>query len=349
MTKIQSFLKNYDIMLFDMDGVITSEQTYWTVAALTAFEFLQSDEYCGSVPFDRRAAYNRRSEIRDSVFSLDKTIGILKDKGVNSNWDLAYVVICLSLIQDTDDFDQIYASCRDLTGPILDEYDRLALLTANRIGRPISYCRRNGPFWKQIVALFQRWYLGCADIPGLIRQEQPLFPISVTRTILSALHENGKILGYGTGRPSVEILGPLTDWGLIDLFDKSRRITYDNILEDEALLRQNGKVTALTKPHPYMFLKGSFKSDYPVDRLLNHDFDDSILKRVLVVGDAGADILAAQAMGADFCAVLTGVTGQKARPYFVAQKATYILNSICDFLPDLQVIPTRAARDDKTE
>ena len=41
---------------------------------------------------------------------------------------------------------------------------------------------------------------------------------------------------------------------------------------------------------------------------------------------------AAKAMGADFCAVLTGIQGQSARGFFEEQKAEYILNSIEDFL-----------------
>ena len=52
------------------------------------------------------------------------------------------------------------------------------------------------------------------------------------------------------------------------------------------------------------------------------------------MGDAGADILAAQAMGADFCAVLTGIQGKKAKGYFEDMKADYILDSIADFCED---------------
>ena len=57
----------------------------------------------------------------------------------------------------------------------------------------------------------------------------------------------------------------------------------------------------------------------------------SVNSSTLIVGDAGADILAAKAMGADFCAVLTGVQGERARPYFEKLNAEYILNSVLEF------------------
>ncbi|MFR9050158.1 MAG: hypothetical protein ACLVI7_02960 [Hominilimicola sp.] len=43
-------------------------------------------------------------------------------------------------------------------------------------------------------------------------------------------------------------------------------------------------------------------------------------------------MLAAQAMGADFCAVLTGIQGERARGYFEKLGANYILKSVEDFL-----------------
>ena len=56
------------------------------------------------------------------------------------------------------------------------------------------------------------------------------------------------------------------------------------------------------------------------------------VNKTLVVGDAGADMLAAKAMGADFCAVLTGVSGKAARGYFEAAESEYILDSLENFL-----------------
>ena len=38
--KLAKFLDKYDTVIFDMDGVITSEQNYWNCAALTVWEYL---------------------------------------------------------------------------------------------------------------------------------------------------------------------------------------------------------------------------------------------------------------------------------------------------------------------
>ena len=90
-----------------------------------------------------------------------------------------------------------------------------------------------------------------------------------------------------------------------------------------------------TKPHPYMFLKALYGTDYDDKKLIDGNYNKNKIKTTLVVGDAGADILAAQAMGADFCAVLTGIQGEKARKYFENLKAAYILNSVLDFVEEV--------------
>ena len=66
--------------------------------------------------------------------------------------------------------------------------------------------------------------------------------------------------------------------------------------------------------------------------IVSGNYEKEKIARTLVVGDAGSDILAAKAMGADFCAVLTGVSGKAAKSYFESMKSEYILDSIADFL-----------------
>lgn len=87
---------------------------------------------------------------------------------------------------------------------------------------------------------------------------------------------------------------------------------YDNVVEAEKELNNN----ALTKPHPYMFLKALYGTDYSNKRIVDGDYDKAKIKTTLVVGDAGADILAAQTMDADFCAVLTVIQGRESKRLF---------------------------------
>ena len=81
-------------------------------------------------------------------------------------------------------------------------------------------------------------------------------------------------------------------------------------------------------------MKALYGTDYDDKRLVSGDYDKSKIAGTLVVGDAGADILAAKAMGADFCAVLTGIQGEKGREYFEENGAEYILPSVIDFLEE---------------
>ena len=80
-----------------------------------------------------------------------------------------------------------------------------------------------------------------------------------------------------------------------------------------------------------MFLKALYGTDCGDEEIIRKTSEDEKISRTLIVGDAGADILAAKAMGADFCAVLTGVQGERARPYFEKLNAEYILNSVLEF------------------
>ena len=77
-----------------------------------------------------------------------------------------------------------------------------------------------------------------------------------------------------------------------------------------------------------MFLKGIFGRLYDDEKIINGDYDKEKCKKTLVVGDAGADMFAAFAAGCDFAAVLTGITGDKAREFFEKENATYILKDV---------------------
>ena len=88
--KLAKFLDKYDTVIFDMDGVITSEQNYWNCAALTVWEYLN---YNSGQKINAAECMQNISKIRSHVFSDDELISVLKGKGVNSNWDLGSVTV----------------------------------------------------------------------------------------------------------------------------------------------------------------------------------------------------------------------------------------------------------------
>src|SRR5579859_4381743 len=82
-----------DTLIFDMDGVITTEEKYWACARLTLWE-LVSETIGLTQAFDPAAIHN--AEVREAVVP-DKLIYALKSRAVNSNWDIAYVLACVYL------------------------------------------------------------------------------------------------------------------------------------------------------------------------------------------------------------------------------------------------------------
>ena len=338
------FLDKYKTIIFDMDGVITSEQNYWNIAALTAYELLNDRLYYGSTAVPASVGENFRA-IRAELFDSDRFITAAKEKGVNSNWDLCYLAFCYLAGGSTP---------AEMTDHVINGgklafelYEEAADIAAKALNLPPSETVRNGPLWKQCRNLFQEWYLGDElyeemeglqsakkGKPGMWQTEVPVVPVEGLRALLKILAESGKTLGIATGRSRFELVKPLESWGCLDYFTPSASVDSDFIVRGEENLRQAGTSGSLSKPHPYMFLKALYGTDYDDVRLYNGDYDPAPIYETLIVGDAGSDILAAKAMGADFLAVLTGVSGEKARPYFEELGAEYILPDVLHMIKE---------------
>ena len=332
---MRKFLDKYDTLIFDMDGVITSESAYWDAAALTVREFLEDERYLGNGDIDALYMHENVQDIRDEIFLGDKLITYFKGIGVNSNWDLGYITVLVSVIIGTTDSQKIYEYAETITDNALDAYDKLARMASEKLGTTFEYCQRNGKLWTDMRDCFQEWYLGddmffesykrapyLTGKPGLYRREKPLIELDTLKCMLEELGET-KRLCVGTGRLYLEIVPLLEMWGVADYFDRNGICNYNHVITVDSQF--DGQ---FTKPHPYIFLKALYGLDYPDSKIVSGDYDVSKIKRTLVVGDAGADILAAKAMGADFCAVLTGVAGEAGRSYFEEQNAEYILNNV---------------------
>ncbi len=343
MPRLASFLDNYDTVLFDMDGVITTEQMYWNTAALTVYEMLKSKRYYGKEDFDISSATQNMAEIRRQVFLDDKIISFVKESGVNSNWDLVYLVTGGAIILDTDsDFNSVFNYLRSLdNSTVFKLYDSLAKDLSKKTGWELKYCTRLYDFWSECTYIFQEWFLGSElftktlNIPyrekekdGLFSKEEPLIPMEKLVCLLSLLQKAGKRVGIGSGRPAIELDGPLDSWDVRKYFTKDAIIDYTFLTQTEQRLNLALRNINLVKPHPYMFLKGVFGKEYDDEKILSGNFEVSKCKKTLVVGDAGADMFSAFSAGCDFAAVLTGISGEKARSFFEKEKATYILKDV---------------------
>jgi phosphoglycolate phosphatase-like HAD superfamily hydrolase len=234
-----------------------------------------------------------------------------------------------------------------LNADAFEMYERVAADLMEKRGFSRESAKRQGTVWRSCVDCFQEWFLG-DDVfretwkrepaqrgkPGLASAEKPLVPLDALKILLEALNAQGKRLGIGTGRPAVEARAPLDAWDVARFFAANAVIHYNHVLDAEAELKAKGIDAALTKPHPFMFLKAALGEGYDDERLFRMDFDRGVCAKTLVVGDAGADLYAAKAAGFDFCAVLTGAHGAAARPFFESEGADYILPDVLRMLED---------------
>lgn len=107
--------RSVEFIILDMDGVITSEESYWDAAGLVVQEILESPAFLGLSPphykpildlYYQPLIRSGRSNWRKYLPS--QLITNCKARGINSNWDLAYLVLGLYLVP--------------LFGPLLNQF-----------------------------------------------------------------------------------------------------------------------------------------------------------------------------------------------------------------------------------
>jgi phosphoglycolate phosphatase-like HAD superfamily hydrolase len=296
-----------NLIVFDLDGVITSEAAYWDAAGLTLGELMYSPHYWN---LDGGNVGDASRSLSRAIFPEPEILA-LKARSINSNWDTTYAAVCLRLVDQLArlpaaslaallplrpwDMRWIAAFRKTLAGnsqdakqsaahpfslldalesPILSGYtgmeliNRFDIYASGMLRQSIQgVFSRYSPFWDSCRDIFQQWFLGDElytrtyghapaqpGKPGCIHFEQPLLPLEQTRATLERLRRQGYILGIATGRNRQEAIYPLKQSGLLAYFDEQRISTYDDVERAEAVLREHGDQTLLTKPHPFAFL-----------------------------------------------------------------------------------------------
>ncbi|MCL6455162.1 MAG: HAD family hydrolase, partial [Alicyclobacillus sp.] len=232
-----------ETILFDVDGVLLSEEGYFDASALTVWELLTSPSYLGmSVPgvpaYRPDPDKGTVRQIRSAVFDDDRVLDFMKQRGINANWDMVYLQFAaqLSALRQAAGEPELPAAwtvegLRAL-GPQLDgaavrfaafpEWFAGCADKADMFARAAE--RLQGPdvhgLWEVGREAFQAWYLGdehYAGPPsgklGFLQQEEPLAPVETIRNLLSALRAAGFRLGIATGRPRLETYVPLRQLG----------------------------------------------------------------------------------------------------------------------------------------
>lgn len=87
-------------ILFDVDGVLLSEEHYFDASALSVWEMLISKNYLGIAPEQFKTDYHEAeiASIRNTVFENDRVLELQKARGLNANWDMIYLTFSYQLI-----------------------------------------------------------------------------------------------------------------------------------------------------------------------------------------------------------------------------------------------------------
>ena len=344
-----------DTLIFDMDGVITTEEKYWACVRLTLWELVTKT-------LDLPNAFG--DAVHDEAIRIavvpDELIYALKGRAVNSNWDIAYMLVCiyLSALPDATvfsamDVTDFLEAIRDTKSGPADWPRALADFLAqthgakgrslvqeagNRLQRAVGLggeelLRVDGTLWWYLHARFQRFYSGEAmrehDAPPL--HDGTVIPAEQVNVTLKRLRDSGYEIGAATGRPRDEVEDVLGGLGLMEYFDPKRMGTLDVVRSAEAKLNLAG----LTKPHPFSLLRAVYpRADLPV--LVDEEFQNIRRDNVVMIGDSTSDVLMAKSAGCRAVGVLTGVVGDEAR----RERHLLLLHAGCEaILDDITHLP----------
>lgn len=289
------------LLLFDMDGVILSEEGYLRSVALTMHSFIaqffshthnHKSSLSGHESIDNLQAVE---VLRQTIFP-DKLMNAMRMKALNSNWDKAYAgTVLLGLCARDHRFsenigDMLYDQFQTLSGTGQELVMRLRDMESKLCLYPISEYPTQ--LFEEVKRRFQQFYLGTIKTDnlflqdGMIAHETLLCNHDALIQCFRSLRDKDIVLGIGTGRPRSEVIKPLNSFGLLEFFDENRICTFDDIVDYE---QQYGlPAYSLAKPHPHTYASIAFSYR---------------AHQVVVIGDSPADLLAAQAAGFHFVGI----------------------------------------------
>jgi phosphoglycolate phosphatase-like HAD superfamily hydrolase len=328
-----NLMDNLELLVFDLDGVITSEQKYWNTARLTVWEMLCQPHYLGLVEYFGGGLTTPDLVLAqgEAVISTD-FITELKNRAVNSNWDLTFFVVSLQVVailaqmnsvdllvvqEEENLIEQLEAIsylCKkqsidrshnqqiiqrfwqesiDLKGAAVQDY--VPIFAQQILGQNLGLFRSHSALWQLCYQNFQAWYEGNKGYQ--LPDDETVLPVADIKQVLEKLTQRYK-LAIATGRPRSETIQPLTKLGLIKYFEADRIVTYDEVLTAEQLVN-----IKLGKPHPFIVLKAIYPNVTDVELM---QMSNNAHSRVAYVGDAASDVAAAKAAGCWSIGVLTG-------------------------------------------
>jgi phosphoglycolate phosphatase-like HAD superfamily hydrolase len=214
-----------NVIIFDLDGVITSEEAYWITAGLVLHELLFSPHYWNITGTTKLPpALEEYEQVAHATLPI-AIILKLKARSINSNWDTGYVAACICLIDllaklpDCTDLFPLRPGAEDwiaafrhalaqipgpkeitpdtfrrLDDPFFKGITGLALIdslngyASHVLGMPVEgVFARYSQSWMFCQDLFQQWYLGDAlYTPVGAREHDVPIPTGERNTLVGA-------------------------------------------------------------------------------------------------------------------------------------------------------------------
>lgn len=197
-------------VIFDVDGVLLSEERYFDVSALTVWEWLYSPYYMGlandsGLPLHGDDAWI--AAVRDRVWAGDTLLSWLKAHGINSNWEMVHAFLITASWLMARQFREETGHLPPLSLKNRDEVRALGSLLANRAvpgaeeillfweshvesqvegaalfaclrqaaeveaGRELTFMNLDSPFFRMHQLAFQQWYLGDEVFPEIMHEK----------------------------------------------------------------------------------------------------------------------------------------------------------------------------------
>jgi phosphoglycolate phosphatase-like HAD superfamily hydrolase len=188
-------------ILFDVDGVLLSEEHYFDASGLTVWELLMSNNYLGLAPSKFITSYQKDEikAIREEVFQKDTVLKFLKSRGLNANWDMIYLTFSYQLISllsnlndteklkkwlskniDIDTLREIGENLKDINVTIqfdtfVEDFQKstqtkqglmkyLDVIAKEKLGFETFIFEEKGSLWSICEHVSQEWYVGDENV-----------------------------------------------------------------------------------------------------------------------------------------------------------------------------------------
>lgn len=357
-------------IIFDVDGVFLSEERCFDVTAITIFELLFGEHYINlSHDFiSVKLTDEDIVSIRDRMLYKDNILRTLKDKGLNSNWDMLFVIFSIHLIDlirrnraqfeyDFNNIDLKFLQEIEFEDESIDYQLPMKFLARVQKGKLAIYehlldyaeeslntdkvdsFKLKSDLWYITQNVYQEWYLGeehhfkYAGKASILKGKEGFLNNEIIiqpPEQIKSLLENIKAKGYDIG---IATGRPRIETMIpFESFGLLECFRPEKIVTASEVLdaeKMYPQAGPLGKPNPFCYITSYF-GNYPEKYGAYIEGVPIEKSEFIIVGDSLADYYCAEAIGATFVATLTGVKGEEERSTFEALQADYIINDILD-------------------